>query len=115
MTFPRDAWIPRRLLADLPLNGELDTMTGALKSMAGHLATVLPPLAPPAGSGRAQTFPRWLLPVTDNRIGKERTGPDLDERSFSIQYVAEIQPVIQIQAISSDRFIRLSPLPPPCR
>jgi hypothetical protein len=38
MTFPRDAWILRRLLADLPLNGELDTMTGALKSMAGHLA-----------------------------------------------------------------------------
>jgi hypothetical protein len=34
----------------------------------------------PAGSGRAQTLPRWLLPDTDRRIGKNRTGPDLDER-----------------------------------
>jgi|GEM_PF-3133660 len=34
----------------------------------------------PAGSGRAQTLPRWLLPDTDRRISKERTGPDLDER-----------------------------------
>ena len=24
--------------------------------------------------------PRWLLPDTDRRIGKDRTGPDLDER-----------------------------------
>jgi len=36
--------------------------------------------ARPAGSGRAQTLPRWLLPATDHRIGKDRTGPDLDER-----------------------------------
>jgi len=65
------------------------------------LATVLMPLATvlslhaepprPAGSGRAQTFPRWLLPSTDRRIGKDRTGPDLDERSIHIQYVTEIQ------------------------
>src|SRR5271157_4324406 len=34
--------------------------------------------APPAGSGRAQTLPRWLLPSTDTRIAKDRTGPDLD-------------------------------------
>jgi len=34
----------------------------------------------PAGSGRAQTLPRWLLPDTDMRIVKDRTGPDLDER-----------------------------------
>src|SRR5208283_4920354 len=36
----------------------------------------------PAGSGRAQTLPRWLLPATDHRIGKDRTGPDLDERPY---------------------------------
>ena len=59
MTFPRDAWILRRLLADLPLNGELDTMTGALKSMAGHLAEI--PL-----EGRQ---PAWdtILAVTSDR------------------------------------------------
>src|SRR5208337_2081820 len=45
----------------------------------------------PAGSGRAQTFPRRLLPSTDRRIGKDRTGPNLDERSVHIQYVTEIQ------------------------
>ena len=68
------------------------------------LATVLPPRLtlhphasrstphaprPPAGSGRARTLPRWLLPSTDMRIGKDRTGPDLDERSLSIHYVTE--------------------------
>jgi len=61
------------------------------------LATVLPPHAPrstphdagPAGSGRAQTLPRWLLPDTDRRIAKGRTRPDLDERAVYIQYVTE--------------------------
>ena len=51
------------------------------------LATVLPPHAPrstphdagPAGSGRGQTLPRWLLPDTNPRFVKERTGPDLNE------------------------------------
>ena len=37
------------------------------------------PHAPPAGTGRAQTLPRWLLPATDSQIGKDRTGSDLDE------------------------------------
>jgi hypothetical protein len=46
--------------------------------------------APPAGSGRAQTLPRWPLPSTDRRIDKDRTGPDLDERPVSIQYVTEL-------------------------
>jgi len=84
----------------------------ALHSLATHhwpLATVPVPLfslyappvtrptphAPPAGSGRAQTFPRWLLPSTDNRIVKDRTGPDLDERPVHIQYVTEIQQVTE--------------------
>src|SRR5208337_2544216 len=50
-----------------------------------HLATVLPPHASrsttpgPAGSGRAQTLPRWLLPDTKRRFVKERTGPNLDD------------------------------------
>ena len=45
------------------------------------LATILSPLATiscrppgPAGSGRAQTLPRWLLPATDCRIAKDRMG-----------------------------------------
>src|SRR5271157_1615455 len=45
--------------------------------------------ATPAGSGRAQTVPRWLLPDTDSRISKDQTGPDLDERHHYIQYVTE--------------------------
>ncbi len=36
------------------------------------------PHARPAGSGRARP-PRWLLPATDRRIDKDRTGPDLDD------------------------------------
>ena len=43
---------------------------------------------PPAGSGRTQTLPRWLLPDTDRRLDKDRTGPDLDERP-SISLCAE--------------------------
>jgi hypothetical protein len=41
------------------------------------------------GSGREQTLPRWLLPATDRPIAKDRTGPGLDERPLSIQYVTE--------------------------
>ena len=48
-----------------------------------HLATVLPPHAharrlttsSPAGSGPRRPFPRWLLPSTDRRIDKDRSGP----------------------------------------
>jgi hypothetical protein len=29
----------------------------------------------PAGSGRAQTLPHWLLPDTDSRFGKDPRGP----------------------------------------
>ncbi len=59
------------------------------------LATVLPPPAPhrrpsaPAGSSYEPTLPRWLLPDADTRIGKEPTGPDLDERPLYIKYVTE--------------------------
>src|SRR5208337_4118310 len=52
------------LLRDLP----------ALHSLATDhwpLATVPSPHASPAGSGRVQALPRWLLPSTDSRIGKD--------------------------------------------
>ena len=32
---------------------------------------------------------RWLLHATDRRIGKDRTGPDLDERPHYIHYVTD--------------------------
>src|SRR5208337_955354 len=38
------------------------------------------PHAAPAGSGRAQTLPRRLLPDTDRPIAKKPNGPDLEER-----------------------------------
>ena len=73
------------------------------------LITILPSHAPrptpgPAGSGRAQTLPRWLLPDTDSRFGKDRTGPDLDERSLSFSMAPN-------RAIPTEKSIRLSSLP----
>src|SRR5208337_5424961 len=47
------------------------------------------PHTPPAGSGRARTLPRWLLPDTDRRFVKDRKEPDLEERPLYIQYVTE--------------------------
>ncbi len=41
--------------------------------------------------GRIQPNPRWLLPVTDNRIDKERTGRELNARSLLIQYDTDTQ------------------------
>src|SRR5271157_2062015 len=53
----------------------------------GHCSPASRPTlhARPAGSGHAQTLPRWLLPDTDTRIGKDRTRPDLHERPVIIQ------------------------------
>ncbi len=34
-------------------------------------------------------FPHQLLPSTDHRISKDRTGPDLDERSHYSQYATK--------------------------
>ncbi len=68
------------------------------------LATVLPPSASPARSGRAQALPRWLLPSTDRRIGNDRTGPDLDDRPLSIFSMSPNR------AIPSDKFNFCSPL-----
>ena len=48
-----------------------------------HLENILPPHARRRPDQRAQTLPRWLLPETDNRIGKDGTGPDRNERSPS--------------------------------
>src|SRR5271157_3631473 len=38
-----------------------------------------------ASSGRAQTLPHWLLPDTDRRFVKDRTGSNLDERPLYIE------------------------------
>ncbi len=73
MTFPGDAWILRRLLADLPLNGELDTMTGALKRMAGHLAEI--PLEGRQPAWKTETG-TWKT-ETGTRLGKTETGARL--------------------------------------
>jgi hypothetical protein len=46
---------------------------------------------------------RWLLHATDRRIGKDRTGPDLDERPHYFI-------MSPMRAISSNKSIRFSPL-----
>lgn len=38
MINPFDAWVLRRLLVDLPVNGEIDVMSGVPRLMADHLA-----------------------------------------------------------------------------
>jgi hypothetical protein len=53
--------------------------------------------------------PRWLLPSTDIRIGKDRTGHDLDERSLFVSMSPKFS-MLPNQAISSDKSIRFSPL-----
>ena len=77
---------------------------GAIKNKATQATDLMVFPAPgPAGSGRARTLPRWLLPVTDCRIAKVRTGPDLDERSFYFSMSPN-------QAIPADKSIRSSSL-----
>jgi len=77
------------------------------------LAPVLPPHASrstphaaarrgPAGSGREHTLPHWLLPDTNRRFVKERTGPDLDEHPLYFS-------MSQNRAIRADKSIRFSP------
>jgi|SRR5271157_2802688 len=61
------------------------------------------PTPGPAGSGRAWTLPRWLLPDTDNRIGKDRMGTDHDERSLSFSMAPN-------RVILTEKSIRLSAL-----
>jgi hypothetical protein len=71
------------------------------------LVTVLPPYAPrrcppgPAGSGREQTLPRWLLPDTNRRFVKDPTGPDLNERSL----YSSMSPTQAIRADKSNPFL----------
>ena len=72
--------VPQRGISDWPL---FPCLFSPASPHAPRLTLHAPRLtlhASPAGSGRAQTFPRWLLPSTDPRIDKDRTGPDLDER-----------------------------------
>ncbi len=40
MTTPLEAWVMRRLLADLPLKGEIDLLSGVHKAMASYLANI---------------------------------------------------------------------------
>ncbi len=58
----------------------------------------------PAGSGRAQTLRRWLLPATDRPIAKKRTGPiSTSESSISVCH-------------RTRRFLRTKQfVPPQCR
>lgn len=81
MTTPRDAWIFRRLLADLPLNGEMDAMSGVLCLMAGHLANV--PL-----EGRQ---PAWEAMLA--------VAPDRDELIMAVAAVDPLGPAPQAQAV----------------
>src|SRR5271157_1633583 len=78
-----------------PLSGTRETWFAPFDSDTLH--------ARPAGSGPAQTLARWLLPDTDSRIGKDRTGPDLEERPLSISMSPN-------QAIPAEKSIRFSPL-----
>ena len=50
------------------------------------------------------TLPRWRLHDTDSRFGKDRTGPDRDERSLSFSMALN-------RAIPTEKSIRLSSLP----
>ena len=61
-----------------------------------------PTLAPPHQRDQVvQTLPRWLLPDTDNRFVKDRTGPDRDERS----HYSSMAPN---RAIPTEKTIRVS-------
>src|SRR5208337_2553513 len=54
--------------------------------------------------GQAARRPsRWLLHATNRRIGKDRTGPDLDEHSLSFSMAPN-------QAIPTEKSIRFSSL-----
>jgi len=78
---------------------------GAIKATQATQATDLMvfPAPGPAGSGRAQTLPRWLLHPTDCRIPRDRTGPDLDERPLYFS-------MSQNRAIVAEKSMRSSPL-----
>jgi hypothetical protein len=40
MTTELDGWVVRRLLADLPLNGEISHLSGVMRQIADHLAGI---------------------------------------------------------------------------
>ena len=73
---------------------------------AGHSSFAL---APPAGSGRAQTLPRWLLPSTDRRIAKNERGP-ISTSGASIFSMSLKFSMLPNQEIPSDKSIPFSPL-----
>ena len=49
----------------------------------------MPPPAGTIGAGREQCFSNWLLPDTDSRIGKGRTGPIATRGASIISYITE--------------------------
>src|SRR5271157_4891614 len=53
------------------------------------LFSLYPPLATRHSPLPPTTLPRWLLPDTDTRFVKDRTGSDLHEQPLYIQYVTE--------------------------
>ena len=72
--------VGNRFYASLCVKSVSDVLFGRVATRYSLLATISPPSATPAGSGRAWTLPRWLMPDTDRGISKDRTGPDLDKR-----------------------------------
>src|SRR5271166_1100385 len=89
-------------LALFPRRSTLVTLS---TTFTGHSSLAPRPTPGPAGSSRAHTLPRWLLPHTDGRQpkGKDRTGPDLNERSLSFSMASN-------RAISTEKSIRFSSL-----
>ena len=77
---------------------------GAIKATQATQPTDL--MVFPARDQRGQvvrkTLPRWLLPLTECRIPKDRTGPDLDERPLYLSMSPN-------QAIVAEKSIRFFP------
>jgi hypothetical protein len=68
--------------AGFPIDHITPSARASISLATGYHSRVPCSTPGPAGSGRAQTLPRWLLPDTDSRFVKDQTGPDLDEHSL---------------------------------
>src|SRR5271166_3423895 len=102
--------LPNAFRANWLRSGAFSLTTGSLPSdslvgFTGHNspATRHSPLATRHSPLPPTTLPRWLLPDTDSRFGKDRTGPDPDERSLSFSMAPN-------RAIPTENPIRLSSL-----
>ena len=63
-------WFYRRQLRLFNFTGHC-----LVRLATNHYSPIPRPTPGPAGSGRSQTLPRWLLPATDRRIAKTERGP----------------------------------------